>query len=150
MEKSSQSYTYELNSTIFVAEKFDDDYVLLNTVSGKYFDVSEKASVMLDEVLRGVDPVKVIEAVYRSNADAGQEAHVFLESLISEKVIAPVDDAETVEMSDAAITAMTANEGAFILGGFEDISELLIADPVHDIDPITGKMALLGDTFALV
>lgn len=149
MEKLKQSYTYELNSASFVSEKFDDDYVLLDTISGRYFDVSEKASIMFDEVLRGVDPVKIVETVYSSNADAGREAHIFLESLINENVIVPCDTVETVEMSDTAIAALSAEDGDFILGGFDDISELLIADPVHDIDPITGKMTLLGDATIL-
>lgn len=150
MEKPTQSFAYELNNSLFVAEKFDDDYVLLNTVSGRYFDVSEKASVMLDEVLRSADPVKIIEAVYSSNAEAGREAHVFLESLINEDVITPLEGTQPSDLDEAAIATLSEGEGAFIFGGFEDISELLIADPVHDIDPVTGKMTLLGDVTAVV
>ncbi|WP_333714168.1 hypothetical protein [Yoonia sp.] len=141
---------YVLNDHLFIAEKFDDDYVLLNTLSGKYYDVSEKAAAMLDEVLAGADPLRIIEDVFAFDAASGKEAHAFLESLINEQVLIPSSPPAPVAVQPASMDKLLSHEGTFVFGGFEDIAELLLADPVHDIDPLTGKMTPIGNSASVV
>lgn len=129
---------YELNSPDVMAEDFDTDLVLLNLRSGEYFNITGGARVFLDLVLNGVSPANLAELMSQSNPEAGTSASEFFEKLDKHNLVRPIADS-TANPADAAHVQAILSAGAeFPFECYSDLSDLLAADPIHDVAPEAG------------
>lgn len=129
---------FELNTPDVMAEEFDADLVLLNLRSGEYFNIAGAARAFLDKVLEGVCPASLSAQIGQSNAEAGAEAAQYFENMQNHALVRPVEGRTATEALPAHAAAVLAIGASFPFECFDDLSDLLAADPIHDVAPESG------------
>ena len=129
---------YELNVPDVMAEDFDADLVLLNLRSGEYFNIIGGGQAFLNKVLEGVCPTALSTEIGTLNAQAGADSQSFFENLQKHNLVRPVAGATALAAEAAHAEAVLASGAAFPFECYDDLSDLLAADPIHDVAPEAG------------
>jgi hypothetical protein len=131
----SYSGRFKLAHPDVTCENFDGEYVILNLASGHYFALSRSASAVLAGILEGFDVQAISEIVGDAASD---EVYKFLTEMIRYNLIAPdavaVPTPLTAEWTDAARMANDPLQ----LEAYDDIADLIAADPIHESDETAG------------
>lgn len=119
-----------------VSETIEGEAVVLNLATGTYFSLSGAAVLAWSALQDGAGAAQLIALLksrYRSEGAAVEDAvSAFLDNLLLEEVIEPVRDTVPV--------ACPPGEGGselfrgLTIQRFTDIQELLLIDPVHEVD----------------
>jgi hypothetical protein len=134
---SSQSF--ECNAPDVVFENFGDEVVLLNLQSGKYFSLDPIGMVCWDYLVQGVrleDIVGHVRAFYRNHADTeeiAQDLEALLADFQFEQLIRPTQTVRPLAESVEPGTKLPAAYARPALAKFDDVAEMLLMDPVHDV-----------------
>lgn len=139
MNSRKMSGSFEYNSPHVVAENFQEGLIVLNLDSGKYFEVGERLVPLLDALLSGVSIESLKKGVDGREAGAGSAIDAAITLMLEEDLLraAPVTvrDAE-----DQVCADILAAGSAFSIICHDDMAELIAADPIHDIDPDSGRV----------
>src|SRR5690606_19576651 len=125
--------TFSIASADIAAEEFDGEYVVLNVASGHYFSLADGAAL----VWRALTDGHSVDAVVGQLApdDAVRDTiEALVASFTEHDLLAPAEREAPVNALQAVATA----EMTFELAVFDDLADLLIADPVHDVDEEAG------------
>jgi hypothetical protein len=129
---------FEINSPDVLVEDFGDDVVLLNLKSGSYYNVTERAKAFFFAVRDGQAPEQICRDIDALDPQAGKDATAFFESLKEHSLIrATGGESAGLAGEDSARTILAAGS-VFGLDHFDDLSDLLLADPIHDVDAESG------------
>ena len=126
---------YRPRSIDVAAEDFDGEFVVLDLASGKYFSLAGSSAI----VWRGLMAGHSVETLCASlPADDPRRAGVagLVASLVSHELIIPATPDQPGPASIA--DELAAGPEGFGIEVFEDLSDLLVADPIHDVDPQAG------------
>jgi len=129
---------YELNTPDVMAEDFDADLVLLNLRSGEYFNITGAARAFLDTVLDGVCPASLSTVISQTAPKSGAETALYFENLQKHNLVRPIKGATALDATAAQAAAILAIGVSFPFECFTDLSDLLAADPIHDVAPEAG------------
>jgi NADPH:quinone reductase-like Zn-dependent oxidoreductase len=119
-------------------ENFDGEYVVFNLASGHYFSVSPSGSAVLDGIIRGFDLSEVTDALAAAEPARRDEIRAFLASIIDHGLVAPDVGAMALPLTAAWRDVARTVSGPMLLEAFDDIADLITADPIHDTDPSAG------------
>ncbi|MCB1471560.1 MAG: hypothetical protein H6878_09830 [Rhodobiaceae bacterium] len=128
---SQYSGRYVTASADITFEKFDGEYVVLNLATGNYYALSPSASVLLDGILAGHDVAGMLAVLGEADGGAAAYHDLFGKLLANELVVA--DAAQPATEPDA--TWRDAARGVCgdpTIEVFEDLAQLILADPIHD------------------
>lgn len=138
------SARYRVNKSKVIFEAFEDEMVLINLDSGNYYSFSGSGALIW-ELLAGGESVNEIVARLREHfSDDGAEIESsvssFVENVVSEGLVFPRDD--EISGNDRAETGASSPKllpkgGRFEaprLQKFSDMQELLLLDPIHEVD----------------
>lgn len=138
MNKTLNTNAFEFCSPAVVAEKFQEGMVVLNLDTGTYFDVGERLVPLLDALTSGISLSAICEAAELNESGVSQHIHHALDIMIEHNLIRSIPASSQV--ADPALTQEILDAGtAFVLMSHDDLAELLAADPVHELDPETGR-----------
>lgn len=129
---------YELNTPDVMAEDFDADRVLLNLRTGEYFNISEGALIWLDTVLAGTCPQQLCAAIGQKSKAAGAAAADFFDNLKKHSLVRAVPESKASPATAEHTQTIMAAGASFPFECFSDLSDLLAADPIHDVAPEAG------------
>jgi hypothetical protein len=139
-----QSGHYRIDRSKILFEQFEDETVLINTETGYYYSLSQEGS----EILRLLDegcPVEEVLFVLFGNPvhplPVSDEIWSFLASLRDEGIVtssAAVRSDSLAVIADKSRYADSATYKAPLLERFDDVRELLLIDPVHQVDEEYG------------
>jgi hypothetical protein len=125
----------------FLMERFDDEMVLINVITGYYYSLSGSGPDVLALLDKGLGVEEVAEAV---GGGTGESQNVqklvanFANQLLAESVLIlrqPSPQAGTpIHLHGKVTVAFAPPE----LTKFEDLREILLLDPVHQVDPQAG------------
>jgi hypothetical protein len=125
---------YSINAPDVVAEDFSGQIVILNLGNGHYFSLQGIASPIWALLLAGHAPKDILDSIEKSRQDVVAESSHFIGRLLELNLIVP--------------RAGTAGPAAPIDAGwdgaspqidvFDDLAELIFADPIHDVDEQAG------------
>lgn len=104
-----------------VHEDFDGDLVILNLQTGAYFGLNPAAATLWNEIMAGRDPAQAA-------GDAGAQ---FVSRLQELGLVIPSD-------TPAEPTAPLTLGAAPVIDAYSDLSDLILADPIHDVDEAAG------------
>ena len=124
--------SYQLANPDIVFEQFGDDLVVLNLRSGQYFGFNNVGALVWSALSSGVKANALIDAGVQS-----QHLETFLSSLISNELLvaqAPLD----IELAQEVGIALAAASEVPTLEVYDDLADLIMADPIHDVDTETG------------
>jgi len=138
---------FRINKPKVILESFEDEVVIVNLDSGNYFSLDRIGGQIFDLLECGasvMETAKAISSSYMGNQDhIRKEVSALVDRLICEELIVPL----TAE-SESAVAAVPcdsngsklppANDrGPFeppVLQKYTDMQELLLLDPIHDVD----------------
>lgn len=114
--------SYELAGPDIVHESFGGDLVVLNLASGQYFGLNSSAALLWNAIVDG-------QAV---TDEVATGALAFAQHLIELGLIVP---ATGVQAKPAAALSL---DSAPTIEVYDDLSDLIVADPIHDVDDEAG------------
>jgi Coenzyme PQQ synthesis protein D (PqqD) len=137
---------YRVNRPKVIYESFEDETVLINLDSGNYYSFSGSGALIWDCIIRGDSVGSVIENLHeRFGARDGIVPAVdeFVSELLKENLI--VEDsgggAKNVEDAGAKIFKPAEFERP-VLQKYSDMRDLLLLDPIHEVDETGWPHAL--------
>jgi hypothetical protein len=128
-----------------VHEAFDDEVIVVNLESGSYYSVSGSGASIWKLIDSGATLPAVVQAVgatYQGDqAEIERAVGLFVDELRLERLIAPVERADDARDDDSATSDVTppldADRPTFeapVLEKYTDMEQLLLLDPIHDVD----------------
>ena len=136
-----ENQRFRINTPTVTHETIDGEAVIINLDSGNYYSLVEAGSFIWALVDKGASASEVQDVVQLSYegdaADIDQGVQQLLAQLQQENLIVPVDGTPGVDLTD--LTASHNGQGkpsfkAPALNKFSDMQELLLLDPIHDVD----------------
>jgi hypothetical protein len=132
VDPSSQ---YTINAPDVVAEDFDGQTVILNLANGHYFSLRGTAATIWSSLLAGHTPESILASIRAGRPELFEESRGFLERLVELKLVRP--QATGASSPTGPIDETWSAEGPQI-DVFDDLAELIFADPIHDVDEQAG------------
>lgn len=131
---------YDIAEPDVVAENFDKEVVILNLADGKYFSLTDMAADIWKDIIGGQRPANILEQLDRINYQYVTAARSFISALLEQKLIISVKRAEATAngplQSVEAATGINATPP--VLQVYEDMTDLILADPIHDVEEDVG------------
>jgi hypothetical protein len=131
------STVYRVNSPKVISEVFDDEVVAVNFDTGSYYGMSETAQVIWRLLEQGASAeimTKHLMFVYDGDEQTiGNTIQEFLAQLSKQDLIVE----STSNGWDMVPELASGTRGPWApptLSVFEDMQELLLVDPIHDVD----------------
>lgn len=115
-----------------VFEEFDGDLVVLNLSTGRYFGFNPAAATLWGALAQGVPPATLLATLPQA---AGFAAFV---AALHENALVVETDAPAVPLEPELRATIAAMDSAPLLEIYDDLSDLIVADPIHDTDEAQG------------
>lgn len=116
-------------------EAFDDEFVILDLNSGRYFSCAGGAAVLWRALIVGHDPAELAQALAAEPELAQQVTRCFAAMQAAELLRA---DGQALPHTDAILTDLRAAGDDWRFEAFDDLAALLVADPIHETDREAG------------
>lgn len=113
---------YRLGGPDIVHEKFGGDLVVLNLASGQYFGLNPSAAALWEIIVEG-------RSVTEETAAGALE---FVEKLLELGLIASSSEVNPTPSAPLNLDGLPTIEV------YDDLSDLIVADPIHDVDEEAG------------
>ena len=124
--------SYQLANPDIVFERFDEDLVVLNLRSGQYFGFNHAGTVIWSALSSGVKVGLIIEAgVNRESLEQ------FLSELIAHGLLIETAQLQTA-LSEELTKLLSQELEVPSIEIYDDLAELIMADPIHDVDTDVG------------
>lgn len=133
------SSQYEISGRDIVSEKFDDDIVVLDLKSGKYFSFTDSGCALWEALSGGVKPELLVQSA--ANVSAG-DLEAFLRKLLEHNLIAVRSGAANAALSADLLQKIAAAKELPDIFVFDDLADLFLADPIHDVEEPAGWPAV--------
>ncbi len=128
--------TFRVNEPHVISEAIDGEVVILNFDKGTYYSLNESAMAVWQGIQGGLGRGGLLRALTSHYADAGAVAEAdlarLLKSLEEEQLIVACDGpaADAPATPNGALAPYVAPQ----LEKFTDLQDLLLLDPIHDVD----------------
>lgn len=128
--------TFVIGSVDVAAEEFDGEYVVLDIARGHYFSLASGSALIWQGLVEGHSAEALCAELESSSLTRGQVAGV-VSSLLEYSLLkaAPREPSSAV---DPIAKALAVDGLTFEVEVFNDLADLLTADPVHDVDEGVG------------
>ena len=123
--------TFKIDSTKVVAEDFGSEIVILNMENGKYYSAHGNASALWRDVTSGYPIPKILESI-QGQIDT-KLIDAFIKELVDEGLVIPTDSPTNSSKTSEFIEALKSSTEFSPLQSFDDMSELILSDPIHDV-----------------
>jgi len=129
---------YRLNHPDVIQETVDGEVIIVHTVSGSYYSLEGTGAYVWNALLDGHAPAEIATAYADSGgtapADAAADLERFTQQLEAEQLVLP-DDAAA---GSGILPPPSHPFSVPVLQKYTDMQELLLVDPIHEVDPQAG------------
>lgn len=125
--------SYRVAGPGIVSEAFDGELVVLNLGTGQYFGFNPSAAAAWVALMAGAKPSQIVAAGAAEPALLALVAR--LEAL---NLIVPDPAAPSAALSEAMRAGIAADASAPTVESYDDLADLFLADPIHDVDQEAG------------
>jgi hypothetical protein len=128
---------FEINEPSVVSETIDGDVVIINLALGTYFSIRGTGGHVWQALLSGRDLQEITRCINHMGLgadDVAGDIERFVETLVAEGLLR---SSTKTGRSDAAASDPLPRLEAYeapVLEKFTDMKELLLLDPIHDVD----------------
>ncbi len=126
---------YTITHTNIISDSVDGEAVVIDLVDGNYFALNPSASLIWSGIEKQYATADIIQLVQESFSLSQEEAKSAVEALLAtlhtEKLITQTTEPRT---SLAPIVQITEVFTLPEIKKFEDLQEMLQADPIHDVE----------------
>ncbi len=134
---------YKLNQPDVVQETVEGETLIVHTRSGAYYSLEGCGTLVWNSLLAGQSIARIAD-LFDSSDEAGRSSirsglDAFVEALLAEQLILPAQ-AESHASSEIPGGEQTPKP-VFVapeLKKFTDMEELLLVDPIHEVNPEAG------------
>ena len=124
-----------------IHEIIDREVIIVNTLIGHYFSLNETGASIWESLVEGhslEEITKQFEEKYDSESQVIEASIVgFIEKLLEESLIVVTPSNEQDPSDSFASCESVSNKTAYVipvLEKYSDLEELLLLDPVHEVD----------------
>jgi hypothetical protein len=135
MTELNTSSKYAISAPDVVAEEFDGQIVILNLANGHYFSLRGVASPIWTLLLAGHTPESILTSIKAKRPELIEGSLAFIARLVELNLLRPLANGGGGPMSP--IDEPWSGDGPQI-EVFDDLAELIFADPIHDVDEEAG------------
>ena len=136
---------FKLNNEKMFFDIADGQAVVINFTTGMYYGTSTLGSAILENLVNGASKESVLTALEGAPGCPGDIAvslDGFIDTLLEKEILIPADG----EGTDASFAPEAFAEGfGFTVDEFAEVQDLLLADPVHEVDIEEGWPILKED-----
>jgi len=132
---------YQINAPAVVSEVIEGEAIVMHLKSGKYFSAASSGGLIWACIERSQPISHVVElffAQYTVTVDQAKAAvDGFIAELLAHELIRPMDGGEPatkVSLSDIGGSTTRHTYLAPVLNVYSDMQDLLLLDPIHDVD----------------
>ncbi|QIF05778.1 PqqD family protein [Roseimicrobium sp. ORNL1] len=135
---------YRLNEPDASAEIFDEEVLAINLSNGHYHSIRGTGVEMWKLLVEGRSEVQVVQAMHHSYADASPTLEADVRTFVAQLVDGGLlventnTNAGETSTSDLTLPAISAAYTAPIFESHLDMQDLLLIDPIHDVDVQVG------------
>ena len=128
---------YRINEPNVSSEEIDGEVIIVNLLNGNYYSAQDMGAYVWGKVSQG-DSLDIIQASIfaqfgEHESAIRDELPAFLDKLESEELIVKANDAGATG-STSIDTPMPEKYSAPNLNCYSDMSDLLLLDPIHDVE----------------
>jgi len=134
MSSANFAGVHVINAPDVVAENFDGRIVILNLATGHYFSLEGLGGRIWELILDGYAFAAISASVASRRPELVESAAAFLRRLIESNLVRP--DLRSGHVAEEIAEAGTGEEPRLIV--YDDLAELIYADPIHDVDERAG------------
>lgn len=140
-----QSTILEIAAPACAAQDFDGEIVALNMSNGIYCSFRDLAAALWRDLAAG-HSVEALAALSAPALGGAEAVHDFVARITAEGLMRPASDAVVPQGPPQIVAALAAGTTpALTLEVYEDMKNLLLFDPVHEVDEVKGWPALPQD-----
>jgi hypothetical protein len=126
---------YEINAPDVVSEDFAGQIVILNLANGHYFSLTGIASPIWTLILAGHTPRSILSSIQAKRPELIEQSMEFVARIVELNLV-------RAREPDAGDASSAIDEAWFGDGPqiqvYDDLAELVVADPIHDVDEREG------------
>ena len=130
---------YKLNEEKMFYDMAEGQAIVINFTTGMYYGTSSLGSAVLDALLSGASveaALAAVKALPGCPDDMDAKMADFVNALLQKEVIVPAEGAADVAV---AIDESYLTDGFTLsVDEFTEVQDLILADPVHDVDVEQG------------
>ena len=127
----------EVASAQCAAEDFDGEIVAMNHETGMYFCMKDSAAVLWHDLTAG-HSVEALAAVAAGNPEFARSIERLADQLVDAGLMSPTQTVSAPTTPPKLTAAMIAGATPPLLDSFGDMKQLLLLDPVHEVDEDQG------------
>jgi hypothetical protein len=136
---------FRVNEPNVVFEAFDEEIVAVNLDTGNYYSISGSGPKIWMDIANGLSSEEIVDhlqSCYIGEQDTiASGVATFVDRLIAEKLI--VEASESLNRN-AAAQELVVNKIPFeapVIEDYSDMQDLLMLDPIHEVDPAGWPVA---------
>jgi len=135
---------YELNSPPIIAELVEGEVIAIDLEHGSYYSLLGSAAQVWGAIVAGRSAQEILAAVVPSSAAGALEESLstFLQALLAEQLIRVAAVCPEPATPIGPVAPWPA--GALRFERFTDMQDLLVLDPIHEVDEEAGWPKPLG------
>jgi hypothetical protein len=127
---------FEPDSPNVLAEDFGGEIVAIHIESGRYYSLRGLAGAVWNDLAAGHSATAIGQAVTAVDGGLGDATRQFIARLQAEHLIRQRSAPATAAAALASVAA--AASGPPELERFDDMADLIKADPIHEVDETLG------------
>ncbi|TGP21956.1 PqqD family protein [Mesorhizobium sp. M1D.F.Ca.ET.184.01.1.1] len=117
------------------ADDFDGEIVAINLDTGIYYSIKDSAALIWHDLADG-HSVESLLGLVQARPDLHEAVEGFVNELVKTGLMRPAEG--SVAPAPPRIAAVAATMPAPVLEPFGDMQDLLLLDPVHEVDEDIG------------
>jgi Coenzyme PQQ synthesis protein D (PqqD) len=125
-----------------VADDFGGEIVVLNSNTGIYFSLTHLAAAVWRDLAAGRSVASIIEGVSRVDRGIAKAVATFIDTLQQAQLMRPAHPGPLEELAPESVALVNNGETRLTMQSFEDMKDLILADPIHDTDDQLGWPAI--------
>jgi hypothetical protein len=129
---------FEPDSPNVIAEDFGGEIVAIHLESGRYYSLRGLAQAVWTDLGAGHASGAIEQSVAAVNAELGAATSAFIVRLQAEGLIRARTVVAEVTSPPASLAAAKAGAAKPELESFDDMADLIKADPIHEVDEAFG------------
>jgi hypothetical protein len=137
-----ESAIFRINQPTVISEVIDDEAVIVNLDSGAYYSMRDTAGVIWEALDTGLEPPQIVQRLSRAyqapHAIIQQSVERFLAELQAEGLIVPTTEPVATATPTTPPPTQLLPFSEPVLEKFTDMSDLLLLDPIHEVDDVQG------------
>lgn len=136
--------TFQIDRARIQFERFEDETVLINVENGFYYSISRSGSELLQLLDSGYQVAMLVGIMVDDSVDSVHYSALitrFVEDLILEGILIETFNSPTTNQSIDIVRPLYSSTEGFeplILEKFDEVSDLLLIDPIHMVDQQQG------------